>query len=292
MRSLCLTVLSCLLFCAPAALAQNSVLDPGAPWQGTVDMTRASGMGGAHSAIATGNDALIDNPAGIGQGRRYHFQLDGALISKFPSQNLIFSVVDSTSIPNVGSGILFERLASGQPGGRGEGWLAGVGYSYPVGSFYFGGMSKYVRAHGPNDDFTHQFMEDIGLLSKRGDLSYSLVVRNLSLSAVPLFPLTGTVGFAYGSDADWHLAADYKSDLSDFSNIKHTLNGGFEVLLGESFPIRFGTSWDISHHLTSLTFGGGILTQSGGIQFVYRKRVHGESGIETMLEAGITLYLE
>ncbi len=289
MRSLLLPAI--LLLTAQAASAQQSVLDPGAPWQNT-EMTRASGMGGAHTAIATGNDALIDNPAGLSQARRYHLQIDGALDNAFPAQALIISVVDSSSVPNIGSGILFERLASGQPGGRGEGWLAAVGYSYPTGSFYFGGTTKYVRARGPNGDFTHQFMEDVGLLSKRGNFSYGLAVRNISLSPALLFPLTSAVGLAWGNDADYHLAFDYKTDLSSFSNLKHTVNGGFELLLGDSFPLRVGLSWDLTHHLTMASFGVGILTQAGGVQFAYRRRIHGELGADQVLEAGVTLYLE
>jgi|GEM_PF-1252294 len=286
-----LLLLASTLLLAQAALAQQSVLDPGAPWQNT-DMTRASAMGGAHVAIATGNDALIDNAAGLAQAQRYHFQVDGALDSAFPAQALILSVVDSTSVPYIGSGLLFERLASGQPDGRGEGWLAGVGYSYPSGGFSIGGMTKYVRARGPGGDFTHQFMEDFGLLARRGDFSYGLAVHNLSLSPVPLFPLNSSAGIAWGNDADYHLAFDYKADFSDFSKLKHTVNGGFELLIGQSFPIRLGASWDISHHLTMATFGAGILTQGGGLQFAYRKRIHGQLGADQVLEAGVTIYLE
>ncbi|HWE22530.1 MAG TPA: hypothetical protein VG496_01195, partial [Myxococcales bacterium] len=59
-----------LLAVASAARAQNSAAQPGAPWPVWVDLPRATAMGGAHAAIATGNDALTVNPAGIPQQRR------------------------------------------------------------------------------------------------------------------------------------------------------------------------------------------------------------------------------
>ena len=34
-------------------------------------------MGGAHAAIASGNDALSVNPAGLALGRKYHLEVDG-----------------------------------------------------------------------------------------------------------------------------------------------------------------------------------------------------------------------
>src|SRR5437868_6339847 len=101
-----------LSLCAGVALADNGVQDPGAPWPTNVYLPRATAMGGAHAAIATGNDALTVNPAGLSQTRRYHFELDGLYDSRYPAQAVIASLVDSASGP-VGSGLLFSRWASG-----------------------------------------------------------------------------------------------------------------------------------------------------------------------------------
>src|SRR5467141_4903763 len=120
-----------LLLVTGAALADNRVQDPGSPWPANVDMPRATSMGGAHAAIATGNDALVVNPAGLSQVRRYHFEVDGLYDSKFPAQAILASLVDSATAP-VASGLLWSRWASGQPSGRGEGWSLAPGYSAPV----------------------------------------------------------------------------------------------------------------------------------------------------------------
>src|SRR5438128_3674658 len=98
------------LLCA-AAHADNLVTDPGAPWPTNVDLPRATAMGGAHSAIATSNDALTVNPAGLSQIRRYHLEVDGVTDPRFPAQGLMISIVDTASSP-VGTGLLFSRWGS------------------------------------------------------------------------------------------------------------------------------------------------------------------------------------
>src|SRR5207237_4224071 len=83
-----------LLLGAGAAFADNRVQDPGAPWPTNVDPPRATAMGGAHAAIATGNDALSVNPAGLSQGHRYHLELEGLFDSRYSAQADLASLVD------------------------------------------------------------------------------------------------------------------------------------------------------------------------------------------------------
>src|SRR5438132_14075385 len=167
-----------LLVVGSAARAQNSVKDAGAPWPVWVDLPRATAMGGAHAAIATGNDALTVNPAGISQQRRYHIEVDGLYDPHFPAQALIISVADTTSTP-VGTGFLFSRWGSGQAEGRGEGWYGGFAYSYAVGGRYLlGGETKYYRFTTP-DGLVRQFAQDFGILVRSGSFGYAAVVQNV-----------------------------------------------------------------------------------------------------------------
>jgi hypothetical protein len=279
-----------LLFLAAAsARAGNSILDPGAPGPATVDLSRATAMGGAGAAIATSNDALTLNPAGLSQARRYHFEIDGVYDSKFPAQGILASIVDSAST-SVGSGLLFSRWGSGQPGGRGEGWGLGFAYSSTVGQgLYTGGQTKFLRYRGP-DGLTAKWAQDIGVLSKRGSFSWAAVVQNISTEKLPLAPLTGTVGLAWGEDTDWHLALDYKADFSDTAHVKHKGIAGLEVLVGESIALRGGATWDASAHQWWTSAGVGFLTEKGGLQLVWRRRVSGP--YDQLFEGGLTLYLE
>src|SRR5438105_998701 len=278
-----------LLLGAGAALADNRVQDPGAPWPGSVDTPRATAMGGAHAAIATGNDALAVNPAGLAQSRRYHFELDGLYASRYPAQAVLASLVDSASGP-VASGLLWSRWASGQPSGRGEGWSVGLGYSGAIGqNLFLGGETKFLRYHTP-DGLVQKWAQDVGLLARRGTFSWAAVMQNVSTEKIPLFPLTATAAMAWGTDTEWHLSVDYKADLSDSSNVKSKAALGGEVLLGDSIALRGGATWDATARQWWLSAGLGLLTEKGGLQVVWRRRVEGP--YDQFFEGGLTIFLE
>ena len=279
-----------LLACAFAARAQNKATDPGAPWPVSVDLPRATSMGGAHAAIATSSDALTVNPAGLAQTRRYHLEVDGLTDPRFPAQALMVSIIDTMSSP-VGTGLLFSRWGSGQPGGRGEGWYAGLAYSYGIGSTWLGGMTKYYRFATPDGE-AHRFAQDFGILSKRGNFSYALVVQNLSTRSIPAFPILATAAIALGTDTDWHLSFDYKADLSDTKNVKSKIAGGGELLIEQVFALRAGGTFDATRELWWISAGIGLLTEKGGVQIVWRRRVAGLPGFDQFFEGGITLFLE
>ena len=278
------------LVAATGVFADNhSVIDPGSPWPTSIDMARATAMGGAHAAIATSSDALTVNPAGLAQTRRYHFELDGVFDSQFPAQGVMASIVDSASSP-IGSGILFSRWGSGRPEGRGEGWGIGFAYSGAIGNgLWSGGQTRFLRYRGP-DGLVAKWAEDLGILSKHGGFSWGAVVQNISTEKLKLFPLTGTIGVAWGDDRDWHLAFDYKFDFSDTSHVKHKTAVGLEVLADEAIALRGGITWDTTASLWWTSAGIAFLTDKGGLQLVWRRRVSG--GFDQFFEAGITLYLE
>ena len=285
------SLISLVLFaCAFAARAQHKATDPGAPWPQNVDLARATAMGGANGAIATGNEALTVNPAGLAQVRRYHLEIDGVTDPRFPAQALMVSIVDSMSSP-VATGLLFSRWGSGQPGGRGEGWYGGLAYSYGIGSTYLGGMTKYYRFATPDGE-AHRFAQDFGLLSKRGNFGYALVAQNLSTSSIPAFPILATAAIAWGTDTDWHIAFDYKADLSDTKNVKSKIAGGGELLVEQVLALRVGGTFDATRELWWISAGVALLTEKGGVQIVWRRRVSGAPGFDQFFEGGITLFLE
>jgi len=278
------------LLCAAAALADNRVQDPGAPWPTTVDPPRATSMGGAHAAIASGNDALAVNPAGLLQGRKYHLEVDGLYDSKFPAQAVLVSLVDSISGP-VATGLMWSRWASGQPSGRGEGWHLGLGYSGAVGpGILVGGETKYLRYHTPENGLQQRWAQDVGFLARRGNFTWAAVVQNIAFDKIPLFPLTATAAVAWGNDTDWHLAFDYRADLSDTSNVKSRASMGGEVLMSEAFALRGGLTWDPNAKHWWVSAGLGLLTEKGGLQVVWRRRVEGP--YDQFFEGGITIYFE
>jgi hypothetical protein len=136
-----------------------------------------------------------------------------------------------------------------------------------------------------------QFAQDFGVLGKKGNFSYGAVVQNVSTSSVPAFPLTTTAAIAWGTDREWHIAFDYKADLSDTSNVKHRGSGGLELLVGDSIALRGGATWDATHDLWWVSGGIGLLTDKAGAQFVIRRKLSG-GVFDQFFEAGITIYLE
>lgn len=277
------------LVCASAVQAQHLVTAPGAPFPGFIDMPRAAAMGGAQAAIATSNDALFVNPAGLPQNHRYHFEIDGADDTHFPAQGITASLVDSASGP-AATGIYFDRWGSGQPEGRGEGWHAGLGYAGQLGStLYAGAVTKYVRYHTP-DGLVAKWAEDIGILGKPGALSWAVVLQNIAFDKLPLFPLTGTAALAWGSDATWHLAFDYKVDLSDTTHLKQTGALGGELLVDDGIVLRGGLRRDFTADIWWASAGVAFLTSGGGLQLAWRRRLTGN--FDQIFEGGITLFLE
>ena len=286
-----LAALACTSFAAGAQSLDVRV--PSSPWLSNIEGPRATALGGAHSAAASGTDALLSNPAGLAAARGYHFEADGVLDGAFHTQGLIFGIADATSGP-IATGLMYAHWGSGQDDGRAQGWLLGLGYAYQAGSFLFGGVSKYLRFRIPVSDpaadgTAFMLVQDFGILTRRGDFGLALVVQNITLSSNPLFPLTATGGVSFGNDLSSHLAVDYKVDLHDLDHPQHKLAAGYEFVI-DAFALRAGGTYDVSNSLWWVSGGLGILTEKGKVQFAYRRRLSG--GLDQVFEAGFTIYLE
>lgn len=287
MRTLLLFSAALALLAALPARA-GGVNDDGAPWLPQLELPRGLAMGGAHAAVATSNDAMTVNPAGLAQRKRYHLQVDGLYDVKFPASGFSASIVDSSSLM-VGTGMMVQRFFVGEEGRRADGWIFGLAYAYPAGSFYFGGETKYLRFTGPAGE-SRQFVQDLGILGAAGSFTWALVTQNLSTSVVPLFPPTATAAIALGSDGDYRLAFDWKTDLSDQQNLKHLGAAGLELVLDQSLVLRGGYTWSPTYGHHWISAGVGIVADKVGLSFAWRRRVSGP--LDQVLQASITLYLE
>ena len=118
------------------------------------------------------------------------------------------------------------------------------------------------------------------------------MVQNLSTSSIPAFPVTATAAVAWGTDTDWHISFDYKADLSDTKNVKSKLAGGTELLVEQAVALRAGGTFDATNELWWISAGIALLTEKGGVQIVWRRRVAGKPGFDQFFEGGITLFLE
>jgi len=125
---------------------------------------------------------------------------------------------------------------------------------------------------------------------RRGSFGWGATIQNVATDKIALFPLTATAGVAWGNDADWHLAFDYRADLSDTSNVRNKFAAGVETLVGDAFALRGGATWDATASQWWLSAGLGILTEKGGLQIVWRRRIEGP--YDQFFEGGLTIYLE
>lgn len=266
---------------------------PGAPWIGQIGLTRSTGMAGATTAFASGNDAIVDNPAGLALTRSYHFQIDGMYDKKFPAEGVIVSIADGTTAAGVGSGMIFRRWGAGQLGGRGEGWMGGFSYAYASGAALFGGTSHLLHFAGPDGSTIHNFTQDFGMMIHGSGLSFGATLQNVNVSFenLPLFPLTGAVGFAVGDDNNFHLSTDYKINFANTASLKHQLSFGGEVLFDKTLVLRSGLRWDVSDQLGWFTLGVSVITAKFGFGAAMRRRIYSDH-MEQALEANITLFLE
>jgi hypothetical protein len=61
-------------------------------------------------------------------------------------------------------------------------------------------------------------------------------------------------------------------------------------LVEQSIALRAGATWDATAKLWWASAGIGLLTEKGGVQIVWRRRL--TDAFDQFFEAGVTIYLE
>src|SRR5207237_9771853 len=146
-----------------------------------------------------------------------------------------------------------------------------------------GGETKCLRYHTA-DGLVKKWAQDVGMLGHKGNFSWAAVVQNISTDKIATFPLTAVGALAWGTDTDWHLAFDYRADLSDSNNVKSKAALGGELLLSEALALRGGATWDATARQWWLSAGIGLLPERGGLQVVLPRR--GAGPHRTVLRGG------
>jgi hypothetical protein len=275
-----------LLLAAPTALGQ------GLPTPGAEDVSRARSlaMGGAFRAVATSNDAIYLNPAGVAVGQRYALDGNYALNPATDLRHWSVSVVDSkTSL--LAAGLSFASLRGTGAEGEVKGSVTHLALGLPmadVGAIGFSG--KYLRFDRP--DATNAITADLGLLLRlAGRLSAAAVAYNVIDVASTEAPFGAGFGLSYGDDLSFRLAADVALDLSRGDETPATVHAGGEYLLAGVLPVRAGFRRDLDGNVNHLSGGLGFVSPTFGVDAAYVQSLDSEFPTDRTFSFTLQLFL-
>lgn len=274
--------------------------------------TRARSLGGAYRAIASGNDAIYFNPAGLPQLPRYSPEVHYLTDFSEGQQEINVSVVDSKS-PWLSAGIGYAfagwDLQNEQISRRHTATLALATPLVP-GVFSLGTGLKYVNlldALGQNP--LNILSADLGfLLTVPGGLQLAAVGYNLVPVLSDSMPLSVGLGFSwnlgpvsalFGSggttagaalnpagivqplspnagplkDLGVSLDYHYPTDQTD----KGTLSAGVEYLLLSVIPLRAGYEKDWLRESQHVSVGAGGIFATFAFDLAFRQNLDWES---------------
>lgn len=293
--------------------------------------TRALSLSEAYRAVATGNDAIYMNPAGLVLVPRYSPELHYNFNLIEEQQQFDVSVVDSkTSAFAAGLGYTFQgseftRRVTLQH-------AATLALAYPIFPkiFSVGAGLKYVNV---SDAFVGNYLNaltaDLGLLlNVPGGVSFAAVGYNLipiqRSSHVPIsaafafawdlgpasalifggMPSLGMIPNAAGTSVQGDPATlrgplggltwtgDWYVDFFHISGApKSRLSTGLEYLAFDMVPLRAGYMWDEEAEAHLVSVGAGFIVPFFGLDVAYQQSIWAEGLFEPPLQASKTFSL-
>lgn len=259
---------------------------------GTADLfgTRSLGMGNAFRGIASSNEALYLNPAGIAVGHRY--QVDGTYgFTPGDKMRLLnVSVVDSKTA-GVAAGVGYSHISGTGDTLDSNGSVVHFGLGFPVGSKVAAGVGfKYLGFSSPTD--TNSVTADVGLLMQPFSLlSFGLVAYNVIDVASEQAPMRAGGGVALGSDTSFRLAFDAVFAMEEDDPLGTTYHAGGELLLDQTLPIRLGFERREGEDRNFVTGGVGILSQMAALEAAYAQGIGEGRGDERIISLTLKLFL-
>jgi hypothetical protein len=267
-----------------AALLVGLVAAAGPVRAQSYEGARLLGFAEAQRALATGNDAIYVNPAGLALAKVYSVEL-GYLDDLLGSDRRFnASLVDSQAGP-VAAGLAYTYTKRAPDAAEGseqrlEGHRTELSLSTLITeSAAIGITARYVtfnRKDGeedlPDQDFK-AFQLDAGLQWRVWEgLSLGLAGYNLTNSDRPELPISWGAGI--GWQGSWFsLEGDVRYNAQR-GKPAYSLAGGF--VIAELIPIRLGATYDYGHQAWSISAGAGFVVESFGLDVGFRQRLKGD----------------
>ncbi len=222
--------------------------------------TRPMAMGGAYRAVATSNDAIFINPAGMSLFKRYSFELNYLFTPKYGAQEglehhvINVSIVDN-QIQSFATGLSYTRIQ----GENKKGNRYDLAFSVELSdSILIGTDVKYINfERDGKEDAVDAVSVDLGMLIRLSDgFSIGLVGYNLtntadylehpiSMATAVMWAPFRTLELAF----DWYINFQKPKDPLDPIGDKTTgfsYHFGIEYLMMGQLIIRAGYSLDQS----------------------------------------------
>jgi hypothetical protein len=268
-----LSVTAAALLLPDLAAAQSPSPTPIVPNAQDLSTTRSLAMGDAFRAVASSNEAIYFNLAGMAQGPRYEFDLVYAFNDETGLDLYNGSIVDAKST-TFATGLAYSRIDAD----RLDGHVVNLGFGLPLGdraSIGFG--LKYLNFGGASPDDTNAVTGDLGLLLRPVDiLSVGVATYNVVGVASREAPRQVAFGAAVGTDTTFRLASDVVLDFSgDETGLSY--HAGAEYLLLGAIPLRAGFKrLDFADRQGDYaSFGLGYVSPEFGLEAAYVQNVKG-----------------
>ncbi len=276
--------------------------------------TRSIAMGGGLRASASGESAVLLNPAGLALTKAYSLNALYQFRVSDSAHLMNVSVVDSMTAA-LAAGLFYSYGNSepsrhiAQAGGFSAFHLqetietheAGLALAYDLGGFLLLGLNvRYVnievaQPEGTPDayvkDTTHTAAIDVGaILRPWQGLHLAVVGYNLIPIEGTQFPMQLGMGLAYQFGS--YLLAEFDTVL-DFTTdeaMAASFHGGAEIFIKNMVALRGGAAYDTFQEATYVTAGLGIVTRKIGLDFGLRQMVEG--GAESLLAFSLRVFLK
>lgn len=263
---------------------------------------RASALCGAYRAIASDNDALYYNPAGIAQTKRYSIRPD--YIYNISSNDHLVGVSIADSQTNVvAAGVDYHLGIDPTATAYNFTHQARLAVAYaPLEFFSFALEGKYfVLPSADSQSGGNYLTADAGILATLPfGMSFAAVGYNLVPTSSDQLPMAFALGSALmiggspvvpnGLYSGLTVAFDWRmKDLLQKDKIKHSLHAGAEFLLFEIVPIRAGYQVALASAEHSISFGAGFASPVVGVDLLFDLGIINSS--KKAIGAGITVFL-
>jgi hypothetical protein len=229
---------------------------------------RTLGMGGAWRALGVGAESGLGNPASLAALRAYRIELSGGWDWSQKDAYGMAAIADSVTSP-LAAGVTYQVASLNRGPLRTTAHINTLASALPLAdSFMVGASVRYALLRGARE--ANVVTGDAGLLVRPFPfISLGVSGHNLIQTNIPELSrhYSAHVGVLLGLLT---VAGDVVADFETRERTILSYNGGLEFLMGQTFPLRAGYSWDGYTHSSKLSMGLGFNTPGGGVDMAYQ----------------------